>query len=399
MATMAAEASAPVPKEEARSSDAPEQQGEKAEDHLAATAAAGYDRKRELKQFDDTKAGVKGLVDAGITAIPRFFHFPASSLTFRPPTTARSSSIPIIDLSIPRPNAVELVSAAAREWGFFQVINHGIPLDEISRVLSAVQAFNELPAETKSAYYTHDESLSVVFNTNFDLYESTAASWRDTLRVVTAPTPPDTALIPEVCREELLAWDEAARGLAARLMELLSEGLGVAAGRLEELSYLEGRVLIAHYYPYCPQPELTLGLNSHTDPGILTLLLQNDVGGLLMKMGDGEWVEINPVPGAILVNIGDALQVTSNDEYKSVEHVVVANPHKTPRISLATFYSPSRIDDSTYYGPLEELVSKEKPARYRRFTMGEFHTAFYTKKHGSNSAPSAFKVEEPVEST
>ncbi|MQL87341.1 hypothetical protein Taro_019870 [Colocasia esculenta] len=226
-------------------------------DHLADSATAGYDQKRELKQFDDTKARVKGLVNAGITAIPRFFHFPASSLTFRPATTARFSSIPIIDLSVPCPNTVELVSAATREWGFFQVINHGIPLDKISSVLFAVQAFNELPTETKSTYYTHDESLSVIFNTNFDLYESIAAFWRDTLRVVTTSMPPDTALKLEVCQEELLAWAEAAWGLAARLMELLSKGLGVAAGRLEELSYLEGRVLIAHYCLYCLQPELS----------------------------------------------------------------------------------------------------------------------------------------------
>ncbi|MQL99762.1 hypothetical protein Taro_032485 [Colocasia esculenta] len=381
MGTTEAEAS-PIPKEEVTSG-----------------AAADYDRKRELKQFDDTKAGVKGIVDAGVTTIPRFFHFPASLLTFRPATTSPSLSIPIIDLSLPRPRAVQLVTAAAREWGFFQVINHSVPLNHISAVLSAVKAFNELPTEAKAAYYTHDQTRGFAFNTNFDLYKTGAASWKDTVRVVTAPTPPDPAVIPEVCREELLAWDQTARGLAARLMGLLSEGLGVEAGRLQGLSCLEMRAVLGHYYPYCPQPELTLGVVAHTDPTALTVLVQNEVGGLLIKKGsvfdDGEWFEIDPVPGAIIINIGDILQIISNDEYKSAEHKVIANPRQTPRISVVVFCVPGKTDDSTYYGPLPELVSKEKPARYRQFTMSEFRRLMFGRVQGVNSVLCGFKVEEP----
>ncbi|MQL99164.1 hypothetical protein Taro_031885 [Colocasia esculenta] len=367
-------------------------------DHIAPSAAAGYDRERELKQFSETKAGIKGLVDAGIINIPGFCHFPPSLRTFGTPATKAPSSIPIVDLSLPRPRAVELAAAAAREWGFFQVTNHGIPFDEISAVISAVQAFNELPAEIKAAYNTREETGGLIFNSNFT--PSRAASWRDNFRVGTSPRPPNPEKIPEVCREELLAWDKSARGLAARLMELLSEGLGVKAERLEGLSFLEGRAVMGNYYPYCPQPELTLGLEGHTDPAALTVLVQNDVGGLLIKKGNvfegGEWFNIDPVPGAIIINIGDILQIVSNDEYKSAEHKVIANPHQTPRISVAVFCVPGKTDDSTYYGPLQELVSKEKPARYRQFTMRDFRRAMFARLQGVSSVLRDFKVEEPT---
>uniref|UniRef100_A0A1D1YLM4 1-aminocyclopropane-1-carboxylate oxidase 3 n=1 Tax=Anthurium amnicola TaxID=1678845 RepID=A0A1D1YLM4_9ARAE len=349
-------------------------------------AGGGYDRAKEVKEFDESKIGVKGLVDAGATTIPRFFQHPPSSLA--PPTTAPASaalSIPTVDLSLPHPVAVERVAAAAREWGFFQVTNHGVPTAAISAALSAAQAFNEQPTEAKAAHYTRDQNGGVNFNTNFNLYRSDAATWRDTLQVLMAPAGLDPGRIPEGCRGELLAWDEQARGLAGRLMGLLSEGLGAAPGRLEELSCLEGRMMVCHYYPYCPQPELTLGLSGHTDPGVLTLLVQNDVVGLQVRKGGGAaaaWVEVDPIPGAIVINVGDTLQMISNDEYKSVEHKVAANPHRKARVSIAVFYNPGRRDESSFYGPLRELVSEEKPARYRQFTMPEFLGAFSNKGLG-----------------
>ncbi|MQL88442.1 hypothetical protein Taro_021002 [Colocasia esculenta] len=388
------EASPRVPHKGVSSSEAPRKKDDK--DHLSNSAAAGYDLERELKQFIEAKASIKDLVDAGITHIPGFCHFPDSIRTSPPSTTARSS-IPVVDLSVPRPRAVELVAGAAREWGFFLVTNHGIPLHQISAALSSVQAFNELPAETKATYSTREETRAFIFNSNLTPSMRGVASWRDNLQVATSPRLPNPETIPEVCRVELLDWDKTTRGLAARLMELLSEGLGVEAERLEGLSCLDGRVVMGNYYPYCPQPELTMGQGGHTDPAALTVLVQNEVGGLLIKKGsvfeDGEWFEVDPVPGAIIIIIGDILQIISNDEYKSAEHKVVANPHKTSRISVASFCFPGKMDDSTHYGPLQELVSK-KPARYRQFTMSEHRRAMFARVEGVSSVVHNFKLEE-----
>lgn len=78
--------------------------------------------------------------------------------------------------------------------------------------------------------------------------------------------------VPEMCRAPLADWDKAVAGLEEELMSILCEGLGVKNDKLKELSCFEGRACAAHYYPKCPQHELTVGLTSHTDPGVLTVL-------------------------------------------------------------------------------------------------------------------------------
>ncbi|KAK1262975.1 hypothetical protein QJS04_geneDACA012016 [Acorus gramineus] len=353
-----------------------------------------YDRAREVKEFDESKIGVKGLVDAGSATIPRIFHHPSHNLpskTHHP----HQLSIPTIDLSLPHPTLVDLIRDASRNWGFFNVVHHGIPQSVLDRTISAVRSFNELPTEAKSKYYTRDPKASVTFSTNVDLYRSEAASWRDTIQMLVGPVPVESEKIPSVCREELLDWDGQAMALGERLMGLLSEGLGLGHERIKEMSCLQGRVMVAHYYPYCPQPDLTVGLAGHTDPGVLTVLLQDMVGGLQVKVemeGEDVWVDVKPVPGSIVINVGDLLQIMSNDEYNSVAHRVLANPSKEPRISIAVFFNPGRRGETDLYGPLPELVSHDKPARYRDFTMTEFLGAFFEKDLRSKSLVHHFAI-------
>lgn len=149
----------------------------------------------------------------------------------------------------------------------------------------------------------------VSYLSNVDLYSSKAASWRDTLQVRLGPIPAVPEEVPEICRDEIVGWDGEILRLGEALMELVSEGLGLSAGRLKEMTCLGGRVMVGHYYPYCPQPDLTVGLTSHSDPGVLTLLLQDHMGGLQVKHGEG-WVDVKPVPGALVINVGDLLQVS-----------------------------------------------------------------------------------------
>ncbi|KAE9450891.1 hypothetical protein C3L33_17209, partial [Rhododendron williamsianum] len=328
-----------------------------------------YDRLKEVKQFDDSKLGVKGLLDSGLASsasIPLIFHHPPDSQPGPIPHTRPTHthhSIPIVDFSAPKPVLTDQITRAASTVGFFQITNHGIPLHVIQRTLAAVKSFNELPAEIKTAHYHREMGRGVTFSTNVDLYQSKAASWRDTLQMRVSPVLPNPSDIPEVVREELLEWNK--------------EGLGVEEGRLKEMTCLEGRTMVAHYYPYCPRPDLTYGLTSHTDPGVVTVLVQNEVVGLQVKVGE-EWVDVEPVEGAVVINIGDILQIISNDEYKSVEHRVLANPLQEPRVSVAVFCNPSNRDG--LFGPLPELVSQEKPARYRQFTLSDYMQRFFKKE-------------------
>ncbi|GFY89420.1 ACC oxidase 1 [Actinidia rufa] len=108
------------------------------------------------------------------------------------------------------------------------------------------------------------------------------------------------------------------------------------------------------FYPPCPQPQLAMGLPPHSDHGILTLLIQNEVGGLQLKH-NGEWVHVTPVPNSILVNTGDHLEILSNGRYKSVLHRAVVNKNTT-RISLAMANGPS-LD--SVVSPALELLDGE----------------------------------------
>ncbi|CAA0837834.1 1-aminocyclopropane-1-carboxylate oxidase homolog 4 [Striga hermonthica] len=277
---------------------------------------AGYDRMKEVEEFDQSKAGVKGLSDSGASTIPRIFLHPPESLSgLRRTAAAPSPQIPVIDLSgagLPdhRPEIVRQIRDAASTWGFFQITNHGIPLSTLDATVSAVRAFHELPAEAKSRFYSREETRGVMYASNNDLHRSEAASWHDSIQVWMAPEAPPAMEIPEICREELLAWDTAVKGAGDKVMELLSQGLGLAAGKFEELTFAGSRVVVGHIYPFCPQPDLTLGIKAHTDPGIITIVLQNEVQGLQVRHGE-EWVDVKPVPGGLIVNIGDFLQVNT----------------------------------------------------------------------------------------
>ena len=91
------------------------------------------------------------------------------------------------------------------------------------------------------------------------------------------------------------------------LFELFSEALGLSTSHLKKLGCAEGLTILGHYYPACPQPELTLGVPKHTDNDFLTVLLQDHIGGLQVLYAN-EWVDVPPKPGALVVNIGDLLQ-------------------------------------------------------------------------------------------
>ena len=275
-----------------------------------------YNRAKEVKQFDDSKMGVKGLVDSGLTTIPRIFIHPPETLSDLKPTSQTrpdSISIPTIDLSgcydsDLRSTIADQISRAARESGFFQITNHGIPSETIDSTIAAIKAFHEQPTEIKARFYSRKMGSGASYFSNHDLYQSKAASWRDTLRVVIGPNLPAPEEVPEICRKEVVVWDREVVRLGEKLMGLMSEGLGLSTERLTEMTCLEGRGMVGHYYPYCPQPDLTVGINSHTDPGVLTVLIQDQTGGLQVKSG-GAWVDVKPVPGALVINVGDLFQV------------------------------------------------------------------------------------------
>ncbi|KAH0746093.1 hypothetical protein KY285_007750 [Solanum tuberosum] len=131
-------------------------------------------------------------------------------------------------------------------------------------------------------------------------------------------------------------------------------------GLLKQEPLLMGTMAInINYYPPCPNPSITIGARRHCDVSCITLLFQDDTGGLYFRGTKGHnWIHVNPIEGALAVNIGDSLHIMSNERYKSVEHCVAVDS-SWDRISVPLFLNPSL--DSVIGSFPQMLKDGEKP--------------------------------------
>ncbi|KAL3517106.1 hypothetical protein ACH5RR_024008 [Cinchona calisaya] len=341
---------------------------------------------KELKEFDDTKVGVRGLVDSGVSKIPKIFICPPEKITKNSDNTINSPlpQIPIINLEgfgqIPsrRAEIVGEIRQALETWGFFQMVNHGIPTNVLNNLLRSTREFHEQPKEIRMEFYSRDKTKKVKYYSTGDLYHTKTAQWRDTLSCdFDDATKIGLENFPEICRNEIGDYINRVNGLKNVLSELLSEALGLSSNHLASLECFEIQRLLCHYYPPCPEPDLTIGIMKHSDPYILTILLQDNIGGLQI-FHNNQWLDVTPVEGSLLVNGGDLLQLITNDKFKSVEHRVIATK-LGPRISAACFIYPSSKNQSKSYGPVKELLSDKNLPIYRETSFLEYIVYFASK--------------------
>ncbi|XP_006354507.1 1-aminocyclopropane-1-carboxylate oxidase homolog 1-like [Solanum tuberosum] len=346
-----------------------------------------YDRLKELKAFDDTKAGVKGLVDSGIVEIPRIFIRPPDELVEELTQGKSTLHCPVIDFSgievqDHRKKVVDEIREASEKWGFFQLINHGISSSVLEGMIDGIRKFHEQDAEVKKEYYSRDfTSRRVRYESNFDLYQSKAANWRDTLNIsLLHSSHIEPEEIPAVCRNVIVEYINHVTKLGETIFSILSEALGLKPDHLKDMECTKGKSVVCHYYPACPQPELTLGAANHTDPAFLTVLLQDQIGGLQV-MHNYQWIDVKPVSQGLVVNIGEALQILSNDKFVSANHRVIANG-VGPRMSVACFFNGS-FAQPKIYGPTKDLISEENPLLYKEFTVTDYIAKFMSRPLGT----------------
>jgi isopenicillin N synthase-like dioxygenase len=279
------------------------------------------------------------------------------------------ADLPVIDIRDLRLAATQsAIDAACRDWGFFQVVGHGIDERTTAALRREMRDFFALPLPAKRAIMRTAENPWGFYDR--ELTQRT----RDWKQVYDYGPPDGRAIVPQLPRElpgfasavaELYA---ACDTLALELVEVIAGNLGMPPGALDACFRPDHTSFLRlNYYPPAPARAGRLGVNAHTDSGALTLLLQDEEPGLEI-FHDGAWLLVEPRHDALVVNIGDIVQVWSNDRYAAALHRGVVSAH-AERFSAPFFFNPAY---STQYAPLPSTVDARHPPRYRPINWGAF---------------------------
>uniref|UniRef100_A0ACD5XT29 Uncharacterized protein n=1 Tax=Avena sativa TaxID=4498 RepID=A0ACD5XT29_AVESA len=295
---------------------------------------------------------------------------------------ASTLSFPIIDMGLlldgeERPAAMDLLHDACENWGFFQVLNHGI----------STELMDEVERMTKGHYKRAREQRFLDFASKALLPQEGGGKqkqaaenldWESTFFVRHLPEPNinDIPDLDDDYRRAMKRFAAELEKLAERLLDLLCENLGLERGYIARAfrGGSKGKGVPTFgtkvsSYPPCPRPDLVKGLRAHTDAGGIILLFQDDSVGGLQLLKDGEWVDVPPTRHSIVVNLGDQLEVITNGRYKSVLHRVVAQTDGN-RMSIASFYNPA--SDAVIF-PAPALVKEmEAGGMYPKFVFEDY---------------------------
>jgi isopenicillin N synthase-like dioxygenase len=288
---------------------------------------------------------------------------------------AGGTEVPIIDVGgFEDDRWHAALDEACRRWGCFQIANHGIPEALIAETLAQMEAFFALPREEKLAIERTRDNAWGFFDRELT---KNVRDWKEIFDFgppadggpMKGSVPQWPLILPEF-RPTMEAFYDAAETVAAELLAGISVCLGMPPDHLAG-GYRGGHssFLRLNYYPRCAAPDEHLGISHHTDAGAVTVLLTDDQPGLQF-LNDGVWHTVVPVHGTLTVNIGDIVQVWSNDRYQAPVHRVLANAERE-RYSAPFFYNPSYLTD---YAPLPGVISEAEPARYRPINWGEFRS-------------------------
>lgn len=287
--------------------------------------------------------------------------------------SASSHTLPTIDLH--SAHLGEQVVSACRDWGFFQVHNHGIPPELLNRLRAHAHCFFELPLQQKERvaacksnnFYGYGVSKARTYFPN-DWMEAFDMEWTPISRVRRHVQQVGLAhaRYEDFCGavEDYASKTEK---LAVRLTEQVALGLGLDATafsrHFEESTTSTVRM---NYYPPHPNPSRTLGISPHSDFNIFTILLHDTVPGLQV-LKDGKWITVKPSPDTLVINVGDTFQAWCNGRIKSVMHRALVNATE-PRLTVVHFFGPH---PDTMIVPPAALVDNDNPLRYRSFAYKE----------------------------
>ncbi|XP_058098511.1 scopoletin 8-hydroxylase-like [Magnolia sinica] len=327
--------------------------------------------------------GVKGLADSGLSSVPQRYVQPPQERIDRNDVIDGSPYLgKPIDLSglygEKKDETIDALCGAAQRLGFFQVLNHGVGQEVLARAKHAAHTFfNQSPQ--KKALYLKDLTPCprVFYGTSFSPETEKSLEWKDYLSMGYMNDDEAMQFWPQECRDATLEYLKAANKMIYAILSTLLNGLGVDIDESALDDYTEAKIVNMNYYPPCPNPELTVGVGRHSDVGLLTILLQDDIGGLFVNVEKKGWIEIPPIEGTLVVNLGDTLEILSNGRYKSAEHRVMASSTKA-RVSVPLFVSPQ---PHTMIGPFPGLPEKDGKTVYRQLLYEEYKAHFFGTAH------------------
>jgi len=299
-----------------------------------------------------------------------------------------AEQVPVIDVSSVIEDAsshdarlaVDAIAAACRKWGFFQVINHGVSQDLIDRTWAQTRRFFAQPVAAKEEIIRSRENPWGYYNNEL------TKNQRDKKEVFDFTTDGCDPIYGAENRwpkadngfaDTMRDFRDACTDLGLALLDAFCVGLDLPADfmRADFAQNHTGFVRLNYYPVEDPlgasdikqRPEADLGVHHHSDAGALTVLLQDDVGGLQV-FNDGFWHNVMPVPGAFVINTGDMMQVWSNDIYQAAVHRVLAMD-RSDRYSIPFFFNPSA---ATIVEPLSSVVSEKRPPRYSPIQWSDY---------------------------
>lgn len=339
--------------------------------------------------------GVKGLVDliSPKTLPSRYIQPPEERLAASKILAAGELSVPVIDVSDwTNPRVAEEICEAASTFGFFQIVNHGVSAEELHAVRMAARGFFGLPVEERKRYWKGSSvSETMWMMTSFTPNKEQVLEWRDFVKFEYLPQTEDFAATwPSVCKGQVIQHFKTMKPITKKILDILINNLGSHIDESKEQTLMGTLRMNFNYYPECPNPEFTSGIGRHSDINTLTILLQDDaVGGLYARAterGD-QWIHVPQVQGAMVVNIGDVLQILSNDRYKSVEHRGMAN--HSSRVTIPVYCGP--LNDSVIE-PLPEVLEKGERPRYKKTVYSDYLKYFFDKPHDGKKTIESIKI-------
>ncbi|KAJ0250538.1 1-aminocyclopropane-1-carboxylate oxidase 2 [Hirschfeldia incana] len=281
----------------------------------------------------------------------------------------KNIKFPVVDLSKlngeDRDQTMALIDDACQNWGFFELLNHGIPYDLMDNIERMTKEHYKKFMEQKFQEMLRSKGLDTLET------EVENVDWESTFFLHHLP---QTNLydIPDMSNEYRAAMKDFGKrleNLAEELLDLLCENLGLEKGYLKKVFRgTKGPTFGTKVsnYPPCPKPEMIKGLRAHTDAGGLILLLQDDKVSGLQLLKDGVWVDVPPLKHSIVINLGDQLEVITNGKYKSIMHRVMTQKEGN-RMSIASFYNPG---SDAEISPAPSLV--EEGSEYPSFVFDDY---------------------------